>query len=116
GKSVKMLQKTLNELCYDITTKGVYDEEKTWAITDLQLQAEDLLATGIYNEETKAVIEKWLDDARALNPGDGLPQEAEPVTTDACTEVVAIPYDQLVIVRQPSNLHYTIMHDDLYLY
>src|SRR5699024_2761691 len=113
GKSVKMLQKTLNELGYDITTKGVYDEETTWAITDLQLQAEDLLATGIYNEETKAVIEKWLDDASALNPGDGLPQEAEPVTTDAGTEVVANPYDQLVLVNKHSALPDDFEPEDL---
>src|SRR5699024_426569 len=58
GKSVQALQKILNELGYDINIGSVYDDDTTWAITDLQLQTDDLLVTGVYNEETRAVIEK----------------------------------------------------------
>lgn len=43
--AVLQLKNALNALGYDLEATGEFDEELTWAITDFQLQSEDLLAS-----------------------------------------------------------------------
>src|SRR5690625_7487522 len=45
GDDVKALQQLLNEIGYDLEINGVYEDETTWAITDLQMQFDDLMIT-----------------------------------------------------------------------
>ncbi|QGS67989.1 hypothetical protein CV093_02680 [Oceanobacillus sp. 143] len=56
GDQVELLQESLNELGYDISVNGTFDEATTWAVTDFQLQHKNLMALGIYNEETQQVL------------------------------------------------------------
>ncbi|MEC5424591.1 D-alanyl-D-alanine carboxypeptidase family protein [Virgibacillus sp. C22-A2] len=114
GEQVQLLQKALNEIGYELTVNGDYDETTTWAITDFQLQDENLLATGVYNEETNVAVEKFFSDGEnEFKPGKGLPYTVENTTTDSGTEVLVNPYDQLALVNKKYGLPKDYIPDDL---
>lgn len=106
GKSVKALQTALNEIGYDISTSGTYDEETTWAITDFQFQ-QSLQATGIYNSETKEATRQFLKDKKEIEAGKGLPWEEDEETNEAGNPITNNPYEVLVLV----NKHHALPDD-----
>lgn len=112
GEDVKALQHALKEIGYDIKDKGEFDAATVWAITDLQMQ-KDLPLTGIYEQETAKAVKQLVDDASDFEPGKELPAQAEPATTDSGTNVIANPYEQLVLVNKENALPADYIPTDL---
>ncbi|MCT1577422.1 D-alanyl-D-alanine carboxypeptidase family protein [Oceanobacillus kimchii] len=113
GEQVVALQYFLEQLGYSFSDQGNYNEQVTWAITDFQIQQEDLLVSGIYDEDTKQKIEEVIQSEKTYKPGKGLPAPTEPAFTDAGTEVISNPYDQLVLVNKDFSLPADYIPDDL---
>lgn len=113
GEAVAQLQEALNQIGYNLEINGIYDDTTTWAITDLQLQHDDLSAIGVYNEETSNLLENILAEGETIEAGAGLPMKSEPVFTDSGTEVTANPYDLLVLVNKEHALPEDFIPEDL---
>ncbi|MBY7142215.1 D-alanyl-D-alanine carboxypeptidase family protein [Virgibacillus sp. NKC19-3] len=113
GEAVQTLQEGLNEIGYSLKLNGNFDEATTWAVTDFQLQQENLQAIGAYNEETKKALEDVLAAGDEIDVGAGLPQEVEASTSDEEANVVANPYDQLALVNKQNTLPSDYDPDDL---
>lgn len=104
GESVEQLQSALEEVGYTLPQSGVYDDVTTWAITDFQLQTEGLSVTGIYDEDTAFALEEVLTNKETVEVGVGLPPLADPVVTNAGSEVLGNPYEILAIVNKENAL------------
>ncbi|GGA84895.1 D-alanyl-D-alanine carboxypeptidase family protein [Ornithinibacillus halotolerans] len=103
GQSVDELQNVLIHIGYEITDSSLYDNETVWAITDFQLQTENLLATGLYDEETRLELETVLDNEISLTPGVGLAfVEEEQIDED--TKTISNPYDVLALINKQHAL------------
>lgn len=103
GKSIEALQKALNEIGYDISADGSYDDETTRAITDLQIQ-ESVQITGVYDEETKDAASDLLNDEEQIDAGNEISIKDDDEETDAGTPVNNNPYDQLGLVNKEHAL------------
>lgn len=112
GDLVQELQKALIHIGYSFEINRIFDETTTWAVTDLQLQHE-IQATGVYNEETKNLLEELLDSGEAIKPGAGLPQETEASTTNNDVNILFNPYDQLALVNKQHALPANYVPEDL---
>ncbi|MFS0749096.1 D-alanyl-D-alanine carboxypeptidase family protein [Oceanobacillus sp. 1P07AA] len=113
GEQVVALQHFLEQLGYSFSDQGNYNEQVTWAITDFQIQQENLLVSGIYDGNTKQKFEEVLQSESAYKPGEGLLAPTEPAFSDAGTEVISNPYDQLVLVNKDFSLPADYIPDDL---
>ncbi|WP_373894989.1 D-alanyl-D-alanine carboxypeptidase family protein [Virgibacillus natechei] len=113
GEAVQTLQELLNKIGYSLTADGNFDEATTWAVTDFQLQQENIQVIGVYNEETKEALEEMLSMGDEIEVGAGLAQEVEASTSDDETNVLANPYDQLALVNKQSALPSDYNPDDL---
>ncbi|WP_010651848.1 D-alanyl-D-alanine carboxypeptidase family protein [Oceanobacillus massiliensis] len=113
GDQVKLLQSALNTIGYSVHENGLFDETTTWAITDFQLQQDSLLVSGIYDEPTKKALKKTIEANETITAGAGLPQQAEPAVTDAGTEVIANPYDQIALINKEHALPADYIPEDL---
>lgn len=113
GADVEQLQKALNEVGYTIEESGIYDDPTTWAITDFQLQQEDIHVTGFFNEETKQFLGDFLAEEQTIEAGEGLPVSAEPATTDYGTKVIANPYELLAVANKERALPEDYIPEDL---
>ncbi|MFD1038265.1 D-alanyl-D-alanine carboxypeptidase family protein [Virgibacillus byunsanensis] len=113
GKSVQLLQEALNEIGYSITADGVYEETTTWAITDFQLQYEELQVTGVYNKKTRKALDETISGNGDIEPGLGLPQAKETSTTDEGAAILNNPYDQLALVNKENALPSDYIPSDL---
>lgn len=97
GAPVKQLQQALIQIGYPLEKTGTYDEMTTWAITDLQLAQDSTYINGIYNKETKAIIQEMLDGEEEVTP----PYELEePEKPDVYTDVVENPYEILSVANK----------------
>lgn len=113
-EAVLQLKNALNAIGYDLEATEDFDEELTWAITDFQLQSEDLLASGVYDEETREALLLYFEEDTSIEPGEGLalpPEEAE--VTESGTEVVNNPYDELELVNKSFALPDDYIPEDL---
>ncbi|WP_405099071.1 D-alanyl-D-alanine carboxypeptidase family protein [Oceanobacillus sp. FSL H7-0719] len=113
GENVLLLQKALIEIGYELSADSIYSAVTTWAVTDLQLQTEDLFVTGIYDEATKHALESILKEEQTVEPGAALPPLDEPAMTNAGTQVLGNPYDQLAIVNKANALPEDYIPHDL---
>ncbi|MYL43276.1 D-alanyl-D-alanine carboxypeptidase family protein [Virgibacillus salexigens] len=114
GDAVQSLQTVLNKLGYEITINGEFDASTVWAITDIQLQHDALLVTGIYTEDTAQTIDTLLhENTETFEPGNGLPAKTETATTNHGTEVIANPYEQLALVNKQHALPEDYIPKDL---
>ncbi|MFA1821901.1 D-alanyl-D-alanine carboxypeptidase family protein [Virgibacillus oceani] len=114
GNDVETLQRVLNKIGYDLETNGVYEDATTWAITDLQLQFDELMITGIYEENTSLVLDELIQDEEGtFQPGEGLPVQAEEATTSHGSVVLANPYEQLALVNKDFALPDDYSPEDL---
>lgn len=113
GEQVRQLQLAMIEIGYPIKVTETYDEDTTWAITDLQLQHDKLDITGMYNKAVKTVVETAISDGIKMDAGKGLPRPDEIVTTDAGTEVIANPYELLALVNKHHALPVDYIPEDL---
>lgn len=114
GTAVQALQEVLNEVGYSITVDGDFDDATTWAVTDFQLQHDDLLAIGVYNMETKETLEEMLSTGETVESEAGLPLDADETSTShEDTHVLANPYDQLALVNKQYALPSDYTPDDL---
>lgn len=113
GEQVELLQQALNKIGYNIGANGTYDESTTWAITDLQLQTEELMATGVYDENTKQTIKLFLEESKSLEPGKGLPLVEEATSDVSDAKVLSNPYDVLAIVNKEFALPENYEPEDL---
>ncbi|MHA6253111.1 D-alanyl-D-alanine carboxypeptidase family protein [Oceanobacillus sp. CAU 1775] len=104
GDNVENLQVALEKIGYTLPINGEYEEVTTWAITDFQLQNDELSVTGIYDEETKITIEELIKTNETIEAGTGLPPIADPVVTNAGSEVLGNPYEVLAIINKQNAL------------
>src|SRR5699024_228928 len=104
SNDVQDLQTTLKNIGYNIDPSGIYDEQTVWAMTDIQLQDDDLYVTGIYDDQTKHTIESIINGEKNITVGGQL---AEPKQADIFTETVENPYDVLALV----NKEYALPND-----
>jgi len=91
------LQQALIELGYPIEKSGVYDDLTTWAITDIQLQHEQLLASGIYNEQVREVMKQAMDGDDDIVVASHLNKPTHP---EEFYELVENPFEILVLVNK----------------
>ncbi|UUI04076.1 D-alanyl-D-alanine carboxypeptidase family protein [Oceanobacillus jeddahense] len=113
-EAVLQLKNALNAIGYDLEATEEFDEGLTWAITDFQIQSEDLLASGFYDEATRDALLLYFEEGESMEPGEGLawpPEEAE--KTEAGTEVVSNPYDELALVNKSFALPDDYIPEDL---
>ncbi|WP_068676259.1 D-alanyl-D-alanine carboxypeptidase family protein [Oceanobacillus sp. Castelsardo] len=113
GEQVELLQQALNKAGYDIEVNGIYDEATTWAITDFQLQNDELMAVGVYDKNTRQVINLFLEDNKTIEPGKELPFVEEAVSDDLDTKILSNPYDVLAIVNKEFALPENYEPEDL---
>lgn len=113
GEDVEMLQRLLNEIGYSIPENGMYDEVITWAVTDFQLQQEDLAALGVFNEETRTAMEAVFSSGEAVEAGAGLPQDVPASGEGDATKVLLNPYDQLSLVNKQQALPENYTPEDM---
>lgn len=104
GEEVQNLQQALVGIGYSIPIDGVYSDLTVWAVTDFQLQSEDLYVTGVFDEDTKLAIEKVLKDEVTVEAGKALPPPDEPAFTGSGSVVVTNPYEQLVMINKEHAL------------
>ena len=86
-----IIAKALIRIGYPITVNGIYDEATTWAITDFQLQHDELPALGVFNKETKSVLEKYIENEESIQAGKALPPVDEPVFTSEGKHILGNP-------------------------
>lgn len=98
GEDVEALQQVLNKLGYQISINGKFDKMTTWAVTDFQMQQENMPITGVYNKTTKQALQKTIDTNKGLKPGSAL---AKP---DDNKQVVSNPHEILVLVNKEHSL------------
>lgn len=112
--AVLQLKNALNTIGYDLELTEEFDEELTWAITDFQLQSENAAISGIYDKATREELLLYFDKEKSIDPGEGLahPPE-EPEVTEAGTEVVDNPYDELGLVNKSFALPEDYVPEDL---
>jgi zinc D-Ala-D-Ala carboxypeptidase len=103
GDFVQTLQEALALVGYEITISGTYSPETVWAITDFQMQSEDVLVTGIYNEATKLALESYLKEEATISPGEGLPLTDDKYLDDE-TVVIGNPYEVLALINKQHAL------------
>ncbi|MFD1065161.1 D-alanyl-D-alanine carboxypeptidase family protein [Oceanobacillus locisalsi] len=114
GEEVSQLKHVLHTIGYDLEDSENFDEALTWALTDFQLQSDDLLASGIYDEATSEEVQAYFENEDTLEPGEGLampPEEAE--KTEAGTDIVGNPYDELALVNKDFALPGDYTPEDL---
>ncbi|MEK4299969.1 D-alanyl-D-alanine carboxypeptidase family protein [Oceanobacillus sp. FSL W8-0428] len=113
-ENVQLLKAALNQIGYDLELSDFYDEELTWAVTDFQIQSENASISGIYDEATKEELLSYFKEDKNIEPGEGLahPPE-EPEVTEAGTEVVGNPYDELALVNKSFALPEDYIPEDL---
>lgn len=98
---VASLQQVLETVGYSIETSGKFDDLTTWALTDIQLQADDLYATGMYETETKNQLQKILDDDATVEVGKALEKPQHP---GEFPDIVENPYDILAVANKEHAL------------
>lgn len=113
GVNVVLLQEALKDIGYELPIDGFYSDVTTWAITDFQLQMNDLSVTGIYDDATKLSLESMTEEGKTIEIGAGLPPLAEPAITNAGTKIMENPYDLLAIVNKENALPKDYTPNDL---
>ena len=112
GKDILALQKALTKIGYEITSSEIYDQELVWAITDFQLQSEELLASGIYDKETSSALKSLIEQELTITPGEGLKFKQDEFLDDD-TVVIGNPYDVLALVNKQHALPKDYVPSDL---
>src|SRR5690625_586312 len=110
NEAVSLLQKGLIDIGYPMETTGVYDDLTTWAITDFQMQMDNIMITGVYEENTEKLLNKALQEELTIEVGSQLSQPKNP---NEYPEIVENPYDILVLVNKSHALPNTFEPDDL---
>lgn len=101
NEEVSNLQQVLIEIGYPIEQTGYFNELTTWAITDLQLQFDNIHVSGIYDQDTKDQIEGILNNEQSISVNAKLEQPEEP---DTFTQTIENPYDVLALVNKSYSL------------
>ncbi|MFS0674771.1 D-alanyl-D-alanine carboxypeptidase family protein [Ornithinibacillus sp. 179-J 7C1 HS] len=112
GEDVQTLQEGLIKIGYQISNSGTYSAETVWAVTDLQLQSEKLLVTGIYDKKTRLTIESYLDKDKTITPGEGLPFKKDE-KLDEETVIISNPYEILALINKQNALPKDFKPSDL---
>lgn len=110
GDAVEQLQQALMTLGFPIEPTGIYDVQTTWAITEIQLQEDDLYINGVYDEQTKALLETYLSNQTTVEAPYSLQQ---PEHNEFETEKVENPYDVLAVVNKSFSLPSDYEPEDL---
>ena len=109
GDAVPMIQQALIDIGYDVEETGVLDSYTVWALTDMQLQLEDIATTGIYDKAMKQVIEEQLDQT-TVEPAAKLDR---PDSNDHLSLAIDNPYEVLALVNKSNALPEGFEPEDL---
>lgn len=112
GESVEILQKALMSIGYSTEVTGEFDVTTTWAITDIQLQHDHIHTTGVYNTETKTVIENALTGGVEMSSGSKLPKPTQGQHNNN-KKIVENPYEILSLVNKKNALPSDYIPEDL---
>lgn len=110
GETVNALQKALIEIGYAIEETGIFDDDTVWAITDLQLHHDDIHTTGMYNAETKTIIDNVLSGGVEMDNGSKL---QKPTQNGENKRVVENPHEILSLVNKEYALPSDYIPEDL---
>lgn len=110
SEQITDLQEVLISVGYEISTTGQFDESTVWAITALQMQDDNLLITGIYDEATKNSLENLFKNGETVTSDYSLPQPTNP---DEFTPTIENPYDVLALVNKNYALPSDYTPEDL---
>lgn len=113
GEEVKDLQLKLIELTYELDPTGTFDERTTWAITDIQLQTDDVPVTGLYDEATRKAIQAALDGDTTIHPEEGLALPSDAYLEEGNAPIVENPYDVLALINKEHALPGDYIPNDL---
>lgn len=113
GDDVTALQKVLISLSYEIEASGTFDEATTWALTDIQLQSDEIIPTGLYDKETKHFLQSAVDEEVTITPENGLHKPSEKYLTTLDFDTVENPYDVLALINKEHALPGDYVPDDL---
>ncbi|WP_152656096.1 D-alanyl-D-alanine carboxypeptidase family protein [Oceanobacillus sp. CFH 90083] len=112
--AVSQLKNALNTIGYDLELTDNFDEELTWAITDFQLQSEDLVVSGVYNKSTREELLLYMENDDMIEPGEGLAlPPKEPEKTETGIEISSNPYDELALINKSFALPDDYIPEDL---
>lgn len=112
GEVVQLLQEGLIEIGYPIELTQNFDVNTTWAITDIQLQHEEIYTTGLYDEDTKKVINEILSGNSDIDPSAGL-QKPNNDQKDESIKIVENPYEVLSLINKQHALPADYIPNDL---
>jgi len=101
NEQVTALQQALDFIGYPVDISSEFDDLTTWALTDIQLQSEDLYATGMYEDDTRKYIQKVLDGEATIEVGKALTKPKHP---NAYPETIENPYDILAVANKKHAL------------
>ncbi len=104
------LQHVLKEIGYPVKTTGIFDDLTTWALTDIQLQDGDILATGLYDAATMEIIADIRAGDQTMKVGMAIDEPEHP---DSYPTIIENPYDILAVVNKRSALPGDYVPDDL---
>jgi len=110
GEDVQHLQQILKDIGFPIEISGTYDQQTTWAITEIQLNEDSLYINGVYDENVKNVIETYTENGTTVEEPYTL---EEPKHAEFETEDVENPYEILSVVNKTYALPYDYEPEDL---
>lgn len=112
SKDIQALQNVLISIGYPIEITGQFDEYTTWAITDFQLQNENIYTTGIYESETREAIKEVIHGETTIDPGAGL-SKPKVQQQEKPSKVIENPYEVLSLVNKQHALPADYIPNDL---
>lgn len=110
GESVRLIQEGLIKIGYSIEATEIFDKNTVWALTDFQLQHENIYTTGLYTDETKKVMENTFKENIIIEPGLGLKKIDD---NDETTNIIRNPYEVLALINKNHALPGDYIPSDL---
>lgn len=107
---VSLLQQGLKDIGYPVQETGYFDDLTTWAVTDFQMQKENLMVTGVYEKNTQTFLNEALQGENTIEIGSKLSQPNNP---NEYPEIVENPYEILALVNKSHALPNTFEPEDL---
>lgn len=108
--SVQVLNDYLLSLGYEVNDTNHFDALTTWALTDIQLQLLPEHVSGMYDEQTRDILNQLKNNKQEIITEKEL---KKPQSSDSLPEVTDNPFDILVLVNKEHALPNDYIPNDL---
>src|SRR5699024_10000355 len=108
--SVQVLNDYLISLGYEVNDTNHFDALTTWALTDIQLQLLPEHVSGMYDEQTRDILNQLKNNKQEIITEKEL---KKPQSSDSLPEVTDNPFDILVLVNKEHALPSDYIPNDL---